>query len=169
MIPEPVLRILRHPDSNKVLSVLSPEGFPHSIVLGALMADEDGSIYVGEAFMYRTVKYLEACPNAEFLVWKGKDGYSLRAVAEKRITEGPEFDRMSELLDKKGMHAVAVWVFRSVEVWDESASKTSGERVLRWTYLARDGSRASFCSYRSFSPWLDLQSISGGPFSPGFC
>ena len=76
MIPEPVLRILRHPDSNKVLSVVSPDGFPHSIVLGALMADDEDRIYVGEAFMYRTAKYLEESPNAEFLVWKGKDGYS---------------------------------------------------------------------------------------------
>ena len=152
MIPEPVLRILRHPDSNKVLSVISPDGFPHSIVLGALMADDEDRIYVGEAFMYRTVKYLEACPNAEFLVWKGKDGYSIRAVAESRVTEGPIFDKMSELLDKKGMHAVAVWVFRSVEVWDESASKTSGERVLRWISRARERSHASFWSCRPFSP-----------------
>lgn len=144
MIPEPVLRILRHPDSNKVLSVVSPDGFPHSIVLGALMADDEDRIYVGEAFMYRTAKYLEESPNAEFLVWKGKDGYSIRAVAEKRVTEGPEFDRMSELLDRKRMHTVAVWTFRSVEVWDESASKTSGDRVVRWTYRARDGSHASF-------------------------
>ena len=77
-------------------------------------------------------------------MWKGKDGYSIRAVAEKRVTEGPEFDRMSELLDRKGMHTVAVWTFRSVEVWDESASKTSGDRVVRWTYRARDGSHTSF-------------------------
>ena len=51
MIPEPDLSILRHPDSNKVLSVVSPDGFPHSIVLGALMADDEDRIYVGEAFM----------------------------------------------------------------------------------------------------------------------
>ena len=120
MIPEPVLRMFRHPDSNKVLSVVSPDGFPHSIVLGGLIVDDEDRLYVGEAYMYRTAQYLEECPNAEFLAWKGKDGYSLKAVAVGRLTEGPEFERMREMLERKNMRAVAVWVFKSVEVWDES-------------------------------------------------
>lgn len=133
MSPQPiqphVLRLLRHPDSSKVLSVVSDDGFPHSIVLGALIADEDGRICVGEAFMYRASRYLEACPNAEFLVWMGKDGYSLRAVAVDHVHGGPELDRMNGLLEKKGMHASGLWVFESTQVWDEGASHTSGDRV----------------------------------------
>ncbi|MDO5861868.1 MAG: pyridoxamine 5'-phosphate oxidase family protein [Thermoplasmata archaeon] len=132
-IPPQVLRLLRHPDSSKVLSMVSTDGYPHSIVLGALIADEDGRICVGEAFMYRSSKYLEECPRAEFLVWMGKDGYSLRADVVGHVTEGPDLDRMNELLGKKGMHASALWVFQSVQVWDESASYTSGDRIQRWT------------------------------------
>lgn len=127
-IPDPVVQMLRHPDSNKVLSVVSPDGYPHSIVLGAILVD-DGMIYIGEAYMYRSSEYLEACPNAEFLVWKGKDGYSLRVQAEGRVLEGPHLDRMNELLGRKNMHANALWAFRSTQVWDESASSTSGDRV----------------------------------------
>ena len=37
-LPENVVRMLRHPDTNKVLSMVSPDGFPHSIVLGAVIA-----------------------------------------------------------------------------------------------------------------------------------
>ena len=132
-LPENVVRMLRHPDTNKVLSMVSPDGFPHSIVLGAVIVGDDDRIYVGEVYMYRSSQYLEACPKAEFLVWKGKEGYSLRVEAEGRITEGPEFDRLSEVLGRKNMHVNALWVFRPSEVWDESASYTSGDRVVRWT------------------------------------
>ena len=128
-VPDPVLQMLKHPDSNKILSVVSDDGFPHSIVLGAVLVGDDGMIYVGEAYMYRTSHYLERCPNAEFLVWKGKDGYSIRVVAEGRVAEGPVLKRMNEMLERKNMHANALWAFRSVQVWDESASSTSGDRV----------------------------------------
>ena len=103
------------------------------ILLGAVIVGDDDRIYVGEVYMYRSSQYLEACPKAEFLVWKGKEGYSLRVEAEGRITEGPEFDRLSEVLGRKNMHVNALWVFRPSEVWDESASYTSGDRVARWT------------------------------------
>lgn len=132
-LSEPVVRVLRHPDANKVLSVVSPDGFPHSVVLGAVLVGEDGRIYAGEALMQRASDYLERCPNAEFLAWKGRDGYSIRAVCEGRVTEGPEFERMNELLGRMNMHAASLWAFSPVEVWDESASHTSGDRVARWT------------------------------------
>lgn len=132
-LPENVVRMLRHPGTNKVLSVVSPDGFPHSIVLGAVVVGDDDRIYVGEAYMYRTSACLEACPNAEILAWKGKEGYSVRVKAEGRITEGPEFDRLSDVLGRMNMTVNALWVFRPVEAWDESASYTSGDRVARWT------------------------------------
>lgn len=135
-LPENVVRMLRHPGTNKVLSVVSPEGFPHSIVLGAVVVGDDDRIYVGEAYMYRTSQYLEACPKAEFLAWKGKDGYSVRVVAEGRVTEGPEFDRLSDVLGRMNMTVNALWVFRPTKAWDESASDTSGDRVVRWTSSA---------------------------------
>ena len=129
--------------------------------------DDEDRLYVGEAYMYRTAQYLEECPNAEFLAWKGKDGYSLKAMAVGRLTEGPEFERMREMLERKNMRAVAVWVFKSVEVWDESASDTSGERILRWTFLARGRLSASSC----FSPFSrrsqDWSSIPAGACSRG--
>lgn len=135
-LPENVVRMLRHPDTNKVLSVVSPEGFPHSIVLGRILVGDDDRIYVGEAFMHRSSRYLEECPRAEILTWRGKEGYSVRVEAEGRLTEGPEFDLLSDRMDRMGMHVVSLWVFRPTEVWDEGATYTSGDRVLRWTSSA---------------------------------
>ena len=51
-------------------------------------------------------------------------------MGASRETSGPEFDRMSRFLDRMNMTTVAVWRFEPTEVWDESASDTSGDRVI---------------------------------------
>lgn len=129
-LTEPIVRMIKHPDTNKVLATASPDGRPHMIVCGSLDVSESGKIVVGEAYMYRTVKNLEANPEVEFLVWKGNSAYSIKARAVSRETSGPEFDRMSRFLDRMNMETVAVWEFEALEVWDESASSTSGDRVI---------------------------------------
>lgn len=150
-LPENVVRMLRHPGTSKVLSVVSPDGFPHSIVLGAVVVGDDDRIYVGEAYMYRASSYLEACPKAEILAWKGKEGYSVRVTAEGRVTEGPEFDRLSDVLGRMNMTVSALWVFRPVEAWDESASHTSGDRVARWTSSGPANSAGCYQPFPSFA------------------
>lgn len=161
-IPEPVLRLLRIPDSSKVLSVVSPEGFPHSIVLGAVVVGEDGCLYVGEVFMYHTAPYLEADPKAEFLVWKGRVGYSMRVVAEGRVTSGPAFERIRTELSRMGMEAVAAWRFRPVLMQDESATPSSGNRVCRWTSAGSATSHWRSRSSRPRASCSDCWSISWG-------
>ena len=97
-LTEPIVRMIKHPDTNKVLATASPDGRPHMIVCGSLDVSESGKIVVGEAYMYRTVKNLEANPEVEFLVWKGNSAYSIKARAVSRETSSPEFDRMSRFL-----------------------------------------------------------------------
>ena len=116
-LTEPIVRMIKHPDTNKVLATASPDGRPHMIVCGSLDVSESGKIVVGEAYMYRTVKNLNSA-------------YSIKARAVSRETSGPEFDRMSRFLDRMNMATVAVWEFEALEVWDESASSTSGNRVI---------------------------------------
>ena len=129
-MPQQVIDMINHPNTNKVMASVSPEGLPHTIVCGSLMSTDPETIIVGEAFMYRTVQYLEKNPNVEFIVWQGRNAYSVKAVAVERKAEGPEYDRMSTLLGKKNMGVTAVWVFKATEVWDESASKNAGDRVI---------------------------------------
>lgn len=149
-IPMPVLRLLRHPDSSKILSTVGDDGYPHSIVVGAFLVDEQGLIYVGEAFMYRSSEYLEKNPKAEVLVWMGKDGYSIRVEAVDHITEGPKIDEINVMLDRKGMTAVALWVFKPIQTWDESASYTSGNKL--WTRSARGRPAGPSSTWRRRSP-----------------
>lgn len=129
-MPEPVIRMIKHPDTKKVMATVSPDGMPHMIVCGSLMVTEPDTIVVGEVYMYRAAENLKANPDVEFMVWSGKDAYSIKAVAKSRDESGPVFDKMSQLLQKMNMDLVAVWSFEAKEVWDESASHTSGDRVI---------------------------------------
>lgn len=129
-LTEHIIRLIKHPGTNKVMATASPDGTPHMIVCGSLMVTEPDTIIVGEVYMYRAAANLAENPNVEFLVWKGKDAYSIKAVAKARLDTGPVFDKMYELLERMNMTTVAVWVFEAQEVWDESASDTAGERVI---------------------------------------
>jgi hypothetical protein len=129
-IPDPVARMIKHPDTHKVLTTVSPNGKPHAIVCASLAMDGNDTIVVGEVYMHRTCEYLEKNPFVEFLVWLGKEAYSLKAMSVGRYTEGPLFDKMVTMLEKFNLEPVAVWEFKVNEIWDESASKSAGEQVV---------------------------------------
>ena len=80
--------------------------------------------------MYRACENLKNNPNVEFMVWQGREAYSIKAVAKSRVDTGPIFDKMAQQLDKMNMTLVAIWVFEAKEVWDESASKNAGSKVI---------------------------------------
>lgn len=129
-MPEPVIRMIKHPDTRKVMATVSPDGEPHMIVCGSLIVTEPDTIIVGEVFMYRACENLKNNPNVEFMVWQGREAYSIKAVAKSRVDTGPIFDKMAQQLDKMNMTLVAIWVFEAKEVWDESASKNAGSKVI---------------------------------------
>lgn len=129
-LTEPVARMIVHPDTAKVLATVSPEGEPHMIVCGSLDIVGMDTIVVGEVYMYRSAENLRRCPKAEFLVWKGKSAFSIKATARERLTSGPLFDKMHSSLSRLNMETVAVWTFDVEEVWDESASDSAGERLI---------------------------------------
>ena len=129
-LTEPIVRMIRHPDTRKVMATVTPGGRPHVIVCGSLTTTEDDMIVVGDVYMHRTAENLAGCPAVEFMVWNGRDAYSIVAEARERLTSGPEFDKMTNDLGRMNMDVTAVWLFEPLEVWDESASRTAGTRVI---------------------------------------
>ena len=75
------------------------------------------------------------------MVWQGREAYSIKAVAKSRVDTGPIFEKMAQQLDKMNMTLVARWVFEAKEVWDESASKNAGSKVICWNRQKADASR----------------------------
>ena len=128
-IPEPVARMIKHPDTHKVLTTVTPDGKPHAIVCASLSMLGDDTILVADVFMHRTSDNLNNNPNVEILVWQGKVGYSLKAVAAGRVVEGPSFDKMVGVMERFNLTPIAVWEFKVLEIWDESATASSGTQV----------------------------------------
>jgi len=129
MIPA-IMDMLKRPDTNKVLITVSSEGDPHGIVCGSLLVVDEETIIAGEVYMYRTRDNLENNAKAEFLVWSGKNAYSIQAKATSRVESGPFFDKISINLEKMKMRADAVWEFKVTAVYDEGVSNMAGTRII---------------------------------------
>ena len=128
-IPDPVAKMIQSPDSHKILATVSTDGKPHAIVCASLSMVGHDTILVAEVFMHRTCEYLKTNPNVEILVWQGKNAYSLKAATTGRLVEGEAFDKMYAAMDRFNLTTVAVWEFKVLEIWDESASSSAGEQV----------------------------------------
>lgn len=129
-MPENVVRMIKHPDTAKCMATVNADGCAHPIVCGSLTVTDDNVIVFGEVFINRTKDNLERDPRAEFIVWKGRESYTIKAVATGRYEEGPAFEKMSLMLGKMNMSVIAIWTFEAQEVWDSSASDTAGTRVI---------------------------------------
>lgn len=129
-MPEPVVRMIKHPDTNKAMATVSPEGTPHTIVCGSLRVVDADTIVVGDALMERTARNLESNPDVEFLVWLRKDAYSIKARFRCRLDTGPLYDEMVKDLEKFNLWPHSICLFDTLEVWDESASPSAGKRVV---------------------------------------
>ncbi len=128
-MPEPVLRMVVHPDTNKAISTVSLKGEPHVIVCGSLMVTAPNMIAVAEAYMYRTAENLCHNPIAEILVWKGREAYSLKVKAIERVEAGPDFEKMVRSMERMHLTVDGVWIFEVLEIWDEGIGNMTGSRV----------------------------------------
>jgi len=128
-VPEPVAKMIKHPDTHKVLCTVTPDGKPHAIVCASLSMLGEDTILVAEVYMHKTCENLKNNPNVEILVWQGRYGYSLKAVTTGRVVEGPSFNKMVKVMERFNLAPVAVWEFKVLEIYDESATTTAGEKV----------------------------------------
>ncbi|MCL2032663.1 MAG: pyridoxamine 5'-phosphate oxidase family protein [Methanomassiliicoccaceae archaeon] len=130
LIPK-IADMVKRPETSKVLATVSPEGDPHAVVCGSLLVSDDETIIVGEVYMYATCRNLVHSPKAEFLVWYGREAYSIQAVLTSRMTSGPALERMNHNLEKMKMKAVAVLEFKVLSAYDEGiSSDTAGTQIL---------------------------------------
>lgn len=130
VIPPQVRDMIKRPNTNKAMACVSPDGKPHMIICGSLMVLDEDTVVVGDAYMYRASEYILENPNVEFIVWLGREGYSIKATVKTRHTDGPVFDEMYAKLEKYNLSISAVWEFEAQEVWDESATDKAGKRLV---------------------------------------
>lgn len=128
-IPEKVMTLLNDNEATKVLTSVSIEGIPHTIVVGSTMAPQDDLLCAAEIMMQRTAQNLEAYPNVSVLVVKGMESYQVKAKVKGRQTEGPLFDKVKAELEKMGLPCSGVWLFEPQEVYNQGAGPDAGKKI----------------------------------------
>ncbi|GAA0178394.1 hypothetical protein SH2C18_14600 [Clostridium sediminicola] len=129
-ITEKVSTLLNDQEASKVLTTVSSDGVPHSIVVGSIMAPNAETICAAEILMKKTAKNLESNKNIAVLAVKGMESYLVNATVVERQTEGDLFDTVAKELEKIGMAMSGLWIFKPTAIYDQSAGPNAGTQIL---------------------------------------
>ncbi len=128
-IPKEIMELLNDQEATKVLTSVSIEGIPHTIVVGSTMAPQEDLICAAEIMMHNTAQNLEAYPNVTVLAVKGMESYQVKAKVKGCQTEGPLFDNVKAELKKLGLPCRGVWLFEPIEAYNQSAGANAGKKI----------------------------------------
>lgn len=129
-IPENVSNLLNDKETSKVLTTVSQEGIPHSIVVGSIMAPDEHTICAAEVLMKKTSHNLANNKNIAVLAVKGMESYLVNATVLERQDSGALFDKVAEELAKMGLPTHAVWIFEPTAIFEQSAGPQAGTQIL---------------------------------------
>ncbi|WP_320047589.1 hypothetical protein [uncultured Ilyobacter sp.] len=129
-MPENVTNLLNDNGASKVLTTVSMDGIPYSIVVGSTMAPNAETICAAEILMKKTAKNLGTNKNIAILAVKEKESYLVNATVVERQTEGELFDAVSAELKKISMAMTGLWIFKPTAIFDQSAGPNAGTQIL---------------------------------------
>lgn len=125
-----VMGLLNDQEATKVLTTVSSDGIPHTVVIGSTMAPEDGLIAAAEIMMQTTSKNLSQNPNVSVLAVKGMESYQVKARVKEHKTDGPLFENVKAELEKHGLPPCrGLWLFEPVEAYNQSAGPDAGKKI----------------------------------------
>lgn len=128
-LPNEVFFLLNDQEATKVLTSVSLDGIPHSVVIGSTMAPQIDLISAAEILMQTTAKNMRDNPNVSVLVVKGKVSYQVIAKVKGYQTEGELFDSVKIELKKMGLPCKGLWLFEPLEAFDQSAGPNAGNKI----------------------------------------
>ena len=129
-LPQYIIDLIRRPDSNKVMSTVSADGTAHTVVCGSLTVPDSDRIAVGRVWLRATGKNLERDSRAEFLVWSGKEAYSIVCDFVGSTRDVDDVAKMNAGLDKMGMFTGTLWLFEVRAVYYEGLGDNAGKKIL---------------------------------------
>lgn len=128
-IPKKVMELFNNPEATKVLTSVSSEGTPHSIVVGSIMAPSEDFFCAAEIMMKTTSANLKSNPKVSAIAVKGMESYQIVGTVKTRQTEGELFDNVNAKLAEMKMACSGVWIFDPSEIYDESAGPNAGNKI----------------------------------------
>lgn len=124
-----VMALLNDKEATKVLTSVSAEGIPHTVVIGSTMAPEANVICAAEVLMQTTSKNLKENSNVSILAVKGKESYQVTAAVKEHKQEGVLFENVKAELEKAGMPCRGLWLFEPLEAFNQSAGPDAGKKI----------------------------------------
>jgi uncharacterized protein len=128
-MPKEVMGLLNDQEATKVLTSVSSEGIPHTVVIGSTMAPESNLICAAEILMKTTSINLKENPKVSVLAVKGMESYQVVATVKAHQEEGPLFEKVKGELEKKGMPCRGLWLFEPEEAFDQSPGPNAGKKL----------------------------------------
>ncbi|WP_168203445.1 pyridoxamine 5'-phosphate oxidase family protein [Oceanispirochaeta crateris] len=125
-----VMTLLNDKESTKVLTSLSADGIPHTVVIGSTMAPQSDLLCAAEVLMQKTSSNLKENKQVSILTVKGKDSYQVKAVVKEYLQDGPLFAKVKQELANKGMPCKGIWTFEPTEAYDQSAGPNAGQQIV---------------------------------------
>ncbi len=129
-IPKNVMDLFNNPEATKVLTSVSTDGTPHSIVVGSIMAPSEDFFCAAEIMMKTTSANLESNPKVTAIAVKGMKSYQIVGTVKAHQTEGELFDNVNAKLAEMNMACKSVWLFEPIEIFDESPGPSAGKKIV---------------------------------------
>ncbi len=127
-LSENIIRLLRDPETVKVLATTDPSGAPHVVFKGSVSVDEEGRLYVLEL-----LESSQTNRNLVHSLWfnrkvavslrsKHGESYEIKGVPLQCIITGPVFEKYYRLVRERlgDIDLAAVWFLTPEEVRNET-------------------------------------------------
>ncbi len=142
-LPDIVLKVINDPKSHKTIATRFPDGRIHTIYMGSLMALSPEELVFAHILTKRTHKNLQEMQMTGELVsisvTLDRTSYEIMTKVNGYHTSGPTYDQVMGSMEKSGfkqyldhlkMKVYGVWSFKPIEVWNQSATKEAGTRIV---------------------------------------
>ncbi|MCK4269550.1 MAG: pyridoxamine 5'-phosphate oxidase family protein [Methanogenium sp.] len=115
------------------VATASADGWPNVVPIGFVELVDDGTIWLADNFMLKTLANVKENPKISIYVWgpETKGCFQIKGFVEVK-TNGPEFEKMQEIVFEKNssLPAKGLLVMTITEVFECAPGAKAGAKII---------------------------------------
>lgn len=115
------------------VATASADGWPNVVPIGFVELVDDGTIWLADNFMLKTLANVKENPKMSIYVWgpETKGCFQIKGFVEVK-TSGPEFEKMQEIVFEKNssLPAKGLLVMTITEVFECAPGAKAGAKII---------------------------------------
>jgi len=115
------------------VATASADGWPNVVPIGFVQLVDDGTIWLADNFMLKTLANVKENPKISIYVWgpETKGCFQIKGFVEVK-TNGPEFEKMQEIVFEKNSNlpAKGLLVMTITEVFECAPGAKAGAKII---------------------------------------